>query len=105
MHRIRHRATKRRISILYLREIGWVGLLASEIIDYISINRRITYMSAGIKPTQNETSESSSLPNSQRVYVNGNQPGVRVPFREISQNPTRNFDDTLAANPSVRVYD
>ncbi|HJS24888.1 MAG TPA: phosphomethylpyrimidine synthase ThiC, partial [Pyrinomonadaceae bacterium] len=62
-------------------------------------------MSAGIKPTQNDTSESSSLPNSRRVYVNGKQPGVRVPFREISQNPSRNFDGTLAANPAVRVYD
>ena len=62
-------------------------------------------MSAGIKITQTETSENSSLPNSRRVYVDGKQPGVRVPFREIAQNPTRNFDDTLEANPPVRVYD
>ena len=62
-------------------------------------------MSAGIKLTQSDTSESSSLPNSRRVYINGKQPGVRVPFREISQNPSRNFDGTLAANPAVRVYD
>ena len=62
-------------------------------------------MSAGIKPTQSDTSESSSLPNSRRVYVNGKLPGVRVPFREIAQNPSRNFDGTLAANPPVRVYD
>ena len=62
-------------------------------------------MSAGIKTTQSDNTESSSLPNSRRVYVNGTQPGVRVPFREISQNPSRNFDDTLTANPAVRVYD
>jgi phosphomethylpyrimidine synthase len=62
-------------------------------------------MSAGIKPTQSDNSENSSLPNSRRVYVNGKQPGVRVPFREISQNPSRNFDDTLTANSAVRVYD
>ena len=62
-------------------------------------------MSAGIKLTQSDTSENSSLPNSRRVYVNGKQPGVRVPFREITQNPSRNFDGTLAANPPVRVYD
>jgi phosphomethylpyrimidine synthase len=62
-------------------------------------------MSAGIKTTQSDTSESSSLPNSRRVYVNGNHPGVRVPFREISQNPSRNFDGTFAPNPPVRVYD
>ena len=61
-------------------------------------------MSAGIK-TQSDTSESSPLPNSRRVYVNGNQRGVRVPFREISQNPSRNFDGTLTPNPPVRVYD
>src|SRR5215211_7797755 len=62
-------------------------------------------MSAVIKPTHSDTSESSSLPNSRRVYVNGKQPGVRVPFREISQNPSRNFDGTLAANPPLCVYD
>ncbi len=28
-----------------------------------------------------------------------------MPFREISQNPSRNFDGTLVANPPVRVYD
>ena len=62
-------------------------------------------MSAGIKLTQSETSENSSLPNSRRIYVNGELPGVRVPFREIAQSPTRNFDGTLATNPPVRVYD
>ena len=62
-------------------------------------------MSAGIKLTQSETSENSSLPNSRRVYVDGKLPGVRVPFREVAQNPTRNFDGTLATNPPVRVYD
>ncbi len=62
-------------------------------------------MSAGIKLTQSETSENSSLPNSRRVYVDGKLPGVKVPFREITQNPTRNFDGTLATNPPVRVYD
>jgi phosphomethylpyrimidine synthase len=51
------------------------------------------------KPT-----DQASLPNSQRVYVDGTQ-GVRVPFREIIQNPTRNFDGALAENAPVRVYD
>jgi phosphomethylpyrimidine synthase len=46
-----------------------------------------------------------SLPNSQRVYIAGTQPGVRVPFREISQNKSRNFDGTLEENAPVRVYD
>jgi phosphomethylpyrimidine synthase len=58
-------------------------------------------MSAAIKPTKIE----NALPNSRRIYIDGQQPGVRVPFREIDQNPTRNFDNTLEENPPVRVYD
>ena len=45
------------------------------------------------------------LPNSRRVYINGEQGGVRVPFREISQTPTRSFDGKLEENSTVRVYD
>jgi phosphomethylpyrimidine synthase len=52
------------------------------------------------KPTDQD-----SLPNSRRIYVEGTQSGVRVPFREIDQNKTRNFDATLVENPPVRVYD
>ncbi len=47
----------------------------------------------------------TQLPNSRRIYVEGTQPGVRVPFREIDQNPTRNFRNELEENPPVRVYD
>jgi phosphomethylpyrimidine synthase len=63
-------------------------------------------MSAAIKPTETEsTNNEKPLPNSRRIYVEGKQPGVRVPFREIDQSPTRNFDSTLEENPAVRVYD
>jgi len=78
-------------------------------------------MSAAIKPKESEPgavatgsktqlqiekkSEGTQLPNSRRIYVIGEQPGVRVPFREIDQNPTRNFDNSLEENPPVRVYD
>src|SRR6185436_6500478 len=103
--RISDRAITRRFSIFYLREIGWVGLPAPEIIDYLHTNRRMSSMSAGIKPTQSNISDNSSLPNSRRVYVEGKLRGVRVPFREISQSPSRNFDNTLDTNPPVRVYD
>lgn len=64
-------------------------------------------MSTAIKPqleTENSTPE-TGLPNSRRIYVDGQQPGVRVPFREIDQNPTRNFRNELEDNPPVRVYD
>ena len=65
-------------------------------------------MSAAIKPTQIENAQTDNekpLPNSRRIYINGQQPGVRVPFREIDQNPTRNLKNELEDNPPVRVYD
>jgi phosphomethylpyrimidine synthase len=65
-------------------------------------------MSAAIKPAENETTpvnDDRPLPNSRRIYIDGEQSGVRVPFREISQNPTRSFTNTLEENPPVRVYD
>ncbi|HEY0550863.1 MAG TPA: phosphomethylpyrimidine synthase ThiC, partial [Verrucomicrobiae bacterium] len=63
-------------------------------------------MSAAIKPVEDEAvTGDKPLPNSRRIYVDGQQPGVRVPFREISQNQTRNFDNSLEDNEPVRVYD
>ena len=53
------------------------------------------------KPVEADT----QLPSSRRVYVDGEQNGVRVPFREISQTPTRNLAGSLEENPPVRVYD
>jgi len=52
-----------------------------------------------------ESIQQAQLPNSRRTYVEGKQSGVRVSFREIYQSPTRTFDDTLAENSPVRVYD
>jgi phosphomethylpyrimidine synthase len=66
-------------------------------------------MSAAFKPMSEPgavaTGPENQLPNSRRIYVDGQQPGVRVPFREIDQNPTRNFKNELEENPPVRVYD
>src|SRR6476619_430244 len=62
-------------------------------------------MSAVTKATQIESNENRSLPNSRRVYVEGKQPGVRVPFRGITQSPSRDLDGALTPNPPVRVYD
>src|SRR5438552_631499 len=59
-------------------------------------------MSAAV---QVEKIEQPQLPNSRRIYIEGEQPGVRVPFREIDQNPTRNFKGEFEENPPVRVYD
>ena len=63
-------------------------------------------MSAAIKPAESTIDNNEKpLPNSRRIYIDGKQPGVRVPFREIDQNATRNFNGTLEENPPVRVYD
>src|ERR1041385_1503538 len=77
-------------------------------------------MSAAIKPVSITVAEATgsavqleaenselktAFPNSRRIYIDGRQPGVRVPFREIDQNPTRNFKNELEENPPVRVYD
>jgi phosphomethylpyrimidine synthase len=55
--------------------------------------------------TIEKRSDEVSLPNSRKVYVEGTQRGVRVPFREITQNVTKNFDGRVEENPPVRVYD
>ena len=71
-------------------------------------------MSTAMKPAADSTAtqlktENSELKtafaNSRRIYIEGRQPGVRVPLREIDQNPTRNFKNELEENPAVRVYD
>ncbi len=49
---------------------------------------------------------STALPNSRRVYVQGEtHPSVRVPFREIALAPTKDFTGQLQPNEPVRVYD
>src|SRR5438067_9083979 len=45
------------------------------------------------------------LPNSRRVYVEGETAGLRVPFREVSLQPTRLPDGRVEENEPVRVYD
>ena len=66
-------------------------------------------MSAAVKSVPGALATGSAtdtqLPNSRRIYIDGSQLGVRVPFREIGQNPTRNFKNELEENPPVRVYD
>ena len=51
-------------------------------------------------------SSSDQLPNSRKVYVNGElHRDLRVPFREISLAPTKSMDGTIEPNEPVRVYD
>jgi phosphomethylpyrimidine synthase len=44
------------------------------------------------------------LPGSRKVYLEGPS-GIRVPFRAISQHPTRTPDGKLVENPDIHVYD
>ncbi|HEC07811.1 MAG TPA: phosphomethylpyrimidine synthase ThiC, partial [Thiolapillus brandeum] len=44
------------------------------------------------------------FPNARKIYVEGSQPGVSVPMREISQDVTHAFDGD-EENPPIYVYD
>ncbi len=53
-----------------------------------------------------EQKTGSSFPNSRRVYVEGKlDKDIRVPFREITQSPTKSGDGEFENNPPFRVYD
>ncbi|MCL1908884.1 MAG: phosphomethylpyrimidine synthase ThiC [Holophagaceae bacterium] len=45
------------------------------------------------------------FPASEKVYVAGSRPDVRVPFRKVSLSPTRGLDDQLVPNSPVILYD
>ncbi len=50
----------------------------------------------------NEYSE--NFPNSEKVYVEGSKPNIRVPSRMIKQTATK-LNDTIQENESIYVYD
>jgi phosphomethylpyrimidine synthase len=53
-----------------------------------------------------EPHSSEQLPNSKRIYVAGKiHSDICVPMREITVNPTKNFNGELEVNEPVRVYD
>jgi len=61
---------------------------------------------------QEKNSDQVKLPSSQKIYVETNgktvnhkKHNLKVPFREIALNPSKDFDGTLEENPPVRVYD
>jgi len=58
------------------------------------------------KAATQSADQSSSLPNSRKVYLSGKiQPDIRVPFREISLAPTKTMSGEIEVNEPVRVYD
>jgi phosphomethylpyrimidine synthase len=59
-----------------------------------------------------QTSDEVKLPASRKIYVETNgstvnhyKHNLRVPFREIAQTPSKDFNGNLEENPPVRVYD
>src|SRR5215510_2772786 len=52
-----------------------------------------------------QASLETERPNSKRIYIEQTGSGIRVPFREVSQNVTRSFSGKIETNDPVRVYD
>ncbi len=53
-----------------------------------------------------EPHSSDVLPKSQRVYLTGQlHPDIRVPMRQVTLSPTKNFNGQIEINDPVRVYD
>ena len=58
------------------------------------------------KAATQSADQSSSLPNSRKVYISGKiHPDIRVPFRQISLAPTKTMSGEIEVNEPVRVYD
>src|SRR6266545_955219 len=57
------------------------------------------------KPAASTALSTEPFPASRKIYVEGSQPGVRVPMREIRVAPTHTHAGLTVENPSVTVYD
>ncbi|HSN03719.1 MAG TPA: phosphomethylpyrimidine synthase ThiC, partial [Nitrospira sp.] len=58
------------------------------------------------KKAASTTLTTAPFPASRKVYINGAQPGVQVPMREISLSPTKSMNGgTPTPNEPVTVYD
>jgi phosphomethylpyrimidine synthase len=56
--------------------------------------------------TKGKPDTNGLLPNSKRVYVAGEiYPDLRVPFREVTLNPTKRANGSSQANEPLRIYD
>jgi phosphomethylpyrimidine synthase len=55
--------------------------------------------------TNDAANSSFQFPNSKRIYIEGSRADIRVPMREIRQNPTRSASGQVEENPPIRVYD
>ena len=61
-------------------------------------------MSNTVKSKENPNSE-FQFPNSNRVYIEGSKPDLKVPFREVHLNLTRGVNGSVEENLPLRIYD
>ena len=52
-----------------------------------------------------QVSTVQQFPNSEKVYVQGSNPSIRVPMREIKLSETTKFDGSIEINEPIMVYD
>ncbi|RKD24451.1 phosphomethylpyrimidine synthase ThiC [Ammoniphilus oxalaticus] len=52
-----------------------------------------------------QVAEIQQFPNSKKVYIEGSNPSIQVPMREISLSDTTKMDGTTEPNDPLRVYD
>jgi phosphomethylpyrimidine synthase len=55
--------------------------------------------------TYHTESSETQFPKAKRIYIEGEQSGIRVPFREIDQHITRGVNGAVEVNEPVRVYE
>ena len=55
--------------------------------------------------SEERSNSTFQFPRSQRVYVEGSQPEIRVPFREVHLNITRGMNGSAEENAPVCIYD
>ena len=78
----------------------------ASIAPHFLFSRRSVYLYMIATSDSFEPHSGDALPNSTKTYVPGNLfPDLRVPFREISLNPTRHPNGRSESNASMRVYD
>ena len=53
----------------------------------------------------NQLISRDAFPNSKKIYIKGEMPGVNVAMRQIKLSQTRNSDGTLEYNEPLKVYD
>lgn len=57
------------------------------------------------RPEASLAASAFTLPQSERIYIEGSDPSIRVPMRRITLSDTTRIDGTVEANPPVYVYD